>query len=74
MATKKTNSKAPAKEQKRNTPNISARIDRLVDYENSKVKAIASVSKIDRNLRFILYPPTSIKYMPRYRCRANRCL
>ena len=44
MATKKTNSKAPAKEQKRNTPNISARIDRLVDYENSKVKAIASVN------------------------------
>ena len=35
----------------------------------SSVKAIASVSKIDRNLRFILYPPTSIKYMPRYRCR-----
>lgn len=44
MATKKTNSKAPAKEQKRSTPNISARIDRLVDYENSKVKAIASVN------------------------------
>ena len=44
MATKKTNSKAPAKEQKRSTPNISARIDRLVDYENSKVKAIASVT------------------------------
>ena len=33
MATKKTNSKDHAKEQKRNTPNISARIDRLVDYE-----------------------------------------
>ena len=44
MATKKTNSKAPAKEQKRSAPNISARIDRLVDYENSKVKAIASVN------------------------------
>ena len=44
MATKKTNSKAPAKQQKRSTPNISARIDRLVDYENSKVKAIASVN------------------------------
>lgn len=44
MATKKSNSKAPAKEQKHSTPNISARIDRLVDYENSKVKAIASVN------------------------------
>lgn len=44
MATKKINSKAPAKQQKRSTPNISARIDRLVDYENSKVKAIASVN------------------------------
>ena len=43
MATKKTTGKAPAKEQKRSTPSISARIDRLVDYENSKVKAIASV-------------------------------
>ena len=31
MATKKTNTKAPAKQQKRSTPNISARIDRLVD-------------------------------------------
>jgi DNA-binding cell septation regulator SpoVG len=41
--TKKSNSKAPAKEQKRSTPNISARIDRLVDYAKSKVKAIASV-------------------------------
>ena len=39
MATKKTNSKAPVKQQKRSTPSISARIDRLVDYENSKVKA-----------------------------------
>ena len=44
MATKKTTGKAPAKEQKRSTPSISARIDRLVDYENSKVKAIASVN------------------------------
>ena len=44
MATKKTNSKAPVKQQKRSTPSISARIDRLVDYENSKVKAIASVN------------------------------
>lgn len=44
MATKKSNSKAPSKEQKHSTPSISARIDRLVDYENSKVKAIASVN------------------------------
>ena len=43
MATKKTNGKAPAKEQKRSSPSITARIDRLVDYENSKVKAVASV-------------------------------
>lgn len=44
MATKKSNSKTSSKEQKRSTPSISARIDRLVDYENSKVKAIASVN------------------------------
>ena len=44
MATKKTNSKAPVKQQKRSTPSISARIDRIVNYEDSKVKAIASVN------------------------------
>ena len=44
MATKKTNSKAPVKQQKRSTSSISARIDRIVNYENSKVKAIASVN------------------------------
>lgn len=44
MATRKSNSKAPAKAQKRSTPSISARIDRLVDYENSKVKAVASAN------------------------------
>ena len=44
MANKKTNSKAPVRQQKRSTPGISARIDRLVDYENSRVKAIASVN------------------------------
>lgn len=43
MATKKTTGKALAKEQKRSSPSITARIDRLVDYENSKVKAVASV-------------------------------
>ena len=44
MATKKTNGKTPAKEQKRSSPSITARIDRLVDYENSKVKAVASAN------------------------------
>lgn len=44
MATKKITSTAPAKEQKRSNPYVTARIDRLVDYENSKVKAIASVN------------------------------
>lgn len=44
MTTKKTASKAPAKEQKRSAPAISARIDRLVDYEDSKVRAIASAN------------------------------
>ena len=44
MATKKTNSKAPVKQQKRSTPSISVRIDRLVDYDKSKLKAIVSVN------------------------------
>ena len=44
MATKKTTDTAPTKEQKRSNPYVTARIDRLVDYENSKVKAIASVN------------------------------
>lgn len=44
MATKKTSSRAPAKEQKHRSPSISARIDRLVDYENTKVKAIRAMS------------------------------
>lgn len=43
MANRKT-AKAPEKEQKRGDTSVSARIDRLVDYENSKVKAIASVN------------------------------
>ena len=41
MATKKTNGKAPAKEQKRSSPSIAARIDRLMDYKNSKVNLSA---------------------------------
>lgn len=44
MAAKKTTGKAPAKEQKRSSPSITARIDRLVDYESSKVKAVASAN------------------------------
>lgn len=44
MASKKSGGNAPAKQQKRNSPSISARIDRLVDYENTKVKAIASAN------------------------------
>ena len=41
MITKTSAGKTPAKT---GTPSIRAKIDRLVDYENSKVKAIASVS------------------------------
>lgn len=44
MATKTTTGKTHAKEQKRSSPSITARIDRLVDYENSKVKAVASAN------------------------------
>lgn len=42
MATKKTNK--VKKEQKVKTPSIYARIDRLNDYEGSKIKAFASVT------------------------------
>lgn len=44
MATKKTNSKAPEKEQASGNPSVSVRIDRLVEYENTRVKAIASAN------------------------------
>lgn len=52
MAGKKTTAKAPAKpkeaenvqEQKSKIPSLYAQIDRLVDYEGSKVKAFASVT------------------------------
>ncbi len=44
MANKKTTDRVPEKEQKRNSAAVSVRIDRLVDNENSKVKAIASVN------------------------------
>lgn len=44
MAVKNTTGKALRTEQERSTPSISMRIDRLVDYDNSKLKAIASVN------------------------------
>ena len=44
MAVKNTTGKALSTELKRSTPSISVRIDRLVDYDNSKLKAIASVN------------------------------
>ncbi len=44
MAVKNTTGKALRTELKRSTPSISVRIDRLVDYDNSKLKAIASVN------------------------------
>ena len=44
MAAKNTTGKALRTEQERSTPSISVRIDRLVDYDNSKLKAIASVN------------------------------
>lgn len=44
MAAKNTTGKALRTEQKRSTPSISVRIDRLVDYDNSKLKAIVSVN------------------------------
>ena len=44
MATKRTNGKAPVKEQTSRNPSISVRIDRLVEYENTRVKAIASAN------------------------------
>lgn len=44
MAVKNTTGKALRTEQERSTPSISVRIDRLVDYDNSKLNAIASVN------------------------------
>lgn len=44
MANKKTSDRVSEKEQKQSNLTVSAHIDRLVDYENSKVKAIASVN------------------------------
>ena len=44
MAAKNTTGKALRTEQKRSTPSISVRIDRLVDYDKSKLKTIVSVN------------------------------
>lgn len=44
MAAKKTPQKAAPKKGQKNTPSITARIDRMVDYEGSSVRAIASAS------------------------------
>ncbi len=44
MASRKTTDRVPEKEQKRNSAAVSVRIDRLVDNENTRVKAIASVT------------------------------
>lgn len=83
MATKKTTTKVPAKkqqtekpqvqEQESKTPSLQARIDKLVDYEGSKIKAFASVNiggafaihglrviDSDKGL-FVAMPSTAIK-------------
>ena len=44
MATKKTTANKQADESKRSNPYVTARIDRLVDYENTQVKATASAN------------------------------
>lgn len=44
MAAKKTPQKAAPKKEQKNTPSITARIDRMVDYEGSSVRAIASAN------------------------------
>lgn len=54
MATKKTNGKAPAKEQKRSSPSITARIDRLVDYKNSKINLSAYGHGRDHRVQHLL--------------------
>lgn len=44
MATKKAPQKAAARKEQQSTPALSVRIDRMVDYENSSVRAIASAN------------------------------
>ncbi len=44
MAAKKTPQKAAPKKKQKHTPSITARIDRMVDYEGSNVRAIASAN------------------------------
>lgn len=44
MATTKTQSKTAAKKEQKSVPAVTARIDRLVDYEGGKTRAIASAN------------------------------
>lgn len=44
MATNNTQQKTAPKKEQKSVPNISARIDRMVDFEGSKTKAIASAN------------------------------
>lgn len=47
MPAKKTPQKPAAKKEQKSSPAITARIDRLVDYEGSNIKAVASVNVAD---------------------------
>lgn len=47
MPAKKSPQKSTAEKKQKTSPSITARIDRLVDYEGSNVKAIASVNVAD---------------------------
>lgn len=44
MAATKTQQKAAPKKEQKSVPSVTARIDRLVDYEGSKTRAIASAN------------------------------
>ena len=44
MATTKTQQNTTPKKEQKSVPNISARIDRMVDFEGSKTRAIASAN------------------------------
>lgn len=47
MPAKKPPQKPAAKKEQKSSPAITARIDRLVDYEGSNIKAVASVNVAD---------------------------
>lgn len=47
MPAKKPPQKPAAKKEQKSSPTITARIDRLVDYEGSNVRAVASVNVAD---------------------------